>query len=261
MVLDVSRIITLYMKNIFFSDFRNALQAIQKGCTHHPLDPILQQILFQLHIQKKAICFCWVPSCWHPQKGSSWQSSQSGCNSSDNLQVLPSSKYPEGKRCIPANDYCSYFYQGFITCWQKCWREDNRGYKLWNVKPWQFSYCISQLGKVILTCLRIGDTNLTHSYHMSREYSPICWLCLSCAPLSVHHIFVGYTAMKTSILKYQPEICKIRSAKCLLFILSEPLTQFLTSYLNFIQHLRSNSSSTLYFLLCLGVDKRVGVLT
>lgn len=43
------------------SNSRNFLQVIQRGSIRNPLISILQQFLFQLHMLKKVIPFCWVP--------------------------------------------------------------------------------------------------------------------------------------------------------------------------------------------------------
>lgn len=100
---------------------------------------------------------------------------------------------------------------------------------------------------------------------MSKEDLPICSFIPFCAPLSVHHISVGCTAVEASRLKYFKEIYDIPFVYRFLFILSKSPSFRSGTTVAFLHELhltlRSNYSSTVCFSMCLGVDPVVGYPT
>lgn len=107
-----------------------------------------------------------------------------------------------------ASDYKNLINRRFKELWEEKWisttgnkyREIRSSTKRWS--------CINMLKRrdsVVLTRLRMGHTNLTHSFLMSHENAPICDHCKEI--LSVQHIF--NTCMKYETLRREIKIPSI----------------------------------------------------
>ena len=226
LLLAVSRIVALNMHDAYtiFSDSRSALIALQNRTTRHPLVSIIQRFLCMLHARHKQLTFCWVPSHVgiHGNELADRAASHAATHNTICRRHIPD-VVPLGH--LPASDFYSQLKQGFFNCWQECWSDDRRGAKLRSIKPllgkWSSSCRKSRHQEVVLARLRIGHTNVTHSYLMAKEDPPMCPHCRSESPLSVHHIFVDCEALTPTRDRLFPDLSTIPIQSRLSFLLSE----------------------------------------
>ena len=131
-----------------------------------------------LHARHKQLTFWWVPSHVgiHGNELADRAASHAATHNTICRRHIPD-VIQLGH--LPANDFYSQLKQGFFNCWQECWSDDRRGAKLRSIKPllgkWSSSCRKSRHQEVVLARLRIGHTNVTHSYLMAKE-DPLCAL-------------------------------------------------------------------------------------
>jgi hypothetical protein len=85
---------------------------------------------------------------------------------------------------------------------QQSWDAEVRN-KLHVVQPWIGSaraYHLPRRDEVIIHCLRIGHTRLTHSYLLKGETPPMCIACQ--APLTVQRILIDCVDFALCRAKY-----------------------------------------------------------
>ena len=228
-VLALYRIGTLTTQNSFtiFSDSRSALLALQSRPTRHPLISIIQRFLCMLHTRRKQVSFCWVPS--HVGIPGNELADRAAFHAASHV-VHCRLYLPLDIRLglLPASDFYSRLKLGFLRCWQEFWSLDVHGAKLRSVKPllgnWPSSYSESRHREVILSRLRIGHTNVTHSYLMAGENPPVCPFCSSMTPLSIHHIFVDCEALTASRDRFFPNLSSVPLRSRFSYLLSDSPT-------------------------------------
>lgn len=212
------------VKYTIFSDSKSALLALKDRSTRHPLVSAIQRFLCFLHVRKRELSFCWVPShVGVPGNERADEAAGLAASSPMNSDHFLPRNVQLGH--LPAADFQSCLRRGFLTCWQTCWTEDPRDFKLRNVKPilrnWLTSYKGSRRREVVLARLRIGHTNLTHSFLMAREAPPPCPFCRLHTPLSIFHIFVDCQAITALRSRFFPGSSAVPFRNRMAYILSE----------------------------------------
>ena len=174
---------TNFPKNIIYSDSKSSILGIMK---YSPTNHIIQQIQEQINRIKNNrdvnITLCWIPA----------HVGVAGNELADQAAKDASMQQPEEVE-LPAGDYYPVINEAISTKWQREWDTVDNTNKLKNikkkVKAWETSNNMNRKIEVILTRLRTGHTNMTHSFLMSRpqEERPECQTCRM--PLTVKHIF------------------------------------------------------------------------
>jgi hypothetical protein len=106
---------------------------------------------------------------------------------------------------MPIRDYYETIEKDGMREWQKQWTEieDNKLKQVKEeVEEWDTSHSSDRRREVKLARLRIGHTNITHSYLITKDDPPTCEQCYE--PLTVKHIIVecpGYTNLRRRHLK------------------------------------------------------------
>ena len=207
-----------------FSDSRSAIQALLHRSTSNPLVSATSKSISSSHAKGKYIALCWVPS--HVGvPGNELADTAAKYAASHRVSNFPYLPPAVRLGCFPATDFYISIRRGFLSGWQACWAEDTRGAKLRTVKPvvgrWSSSCQKNRLLEVVLARLRLGHTNLTHGFLMSRTDPPSCPFCSTSCPLSVVHIFVGCDAIPALRRKFFPDVLNLPIQHRLAHILSE----------------------------------------
>ena len=179
---------------------QNSLSLLHSLYTIHLLVCEIQEWLFCLHAHKKSVCFCWVPS----------EAGITGHERADSLahSVTILGCHPFTK--VPTCDYFHSFCSFLFSRWQSFW-SDLSNNKLCAVKPsaspWSDPGHKNRWWETVFARLRIGHTNLTHSYLMTQ--SPLT-LCMTCNTLlSVPHILLFcpcYTAARATAFNHLSQL-------------------------------------------------------
>lgn len=165
---------------VIFTDSLNALSLLQTP-SNHPIVCEIQDWLFRISARRKSICFCWVPS-------------HIGITGNERVDSIARSV--PVKRCpqiikVPVSDYYPVFKSLLYNRWQAYWT-DLTNNKLREIKPsispWTDPSHQNRRWETALSRLRIGHTNITHSYLMTRSPPTLCPACN--IPLSVKHILL-----------------------------------------------------------------------
>ena len=81
---------------------------------------------------------------------------------------------------VPYTDFKDCISQYILSTWQDDWKGAVAN-TLHSVKTvlgdWQTSYRRCRKDEVVLCCVRIGDTHLTHSYILKKDAPPQCEHC------------------------------------------------------------------------------------
>ena len=160
---------TDYVKYTIYSDSKSALDSIRK---FEPQNHIAANIMNTIHLLKtqrgKDISFCWVPS----------HVGIAGNEFADAAAKEASNRIPDDIT-IPPSDYAQEARKALLDKWQAT-TTDNKLRKIKDhVREWESSINKTRQTEVIITRLRIGHTNLTHSHLMTSPNGPApqCDLC------------------------------------------------------------------------------------
>lgn len=178
---------------VIVSDSKSALQAITKI---YPKDQIIRKIhdkMARLYFLGKEINFIWVPS----------HVGILGNEKADKAAKEAAEKTHWDIEEVTSADLQNTLRHAVEKAWYQRWKDiipmEN---KLRNVKElpvkWKTSSRKIRKEEVVLARLRIGHTNITHSYLMAKEQAPECAICQS--PLTVQHILeecLNYTIERT----------------------------------------------------------------
>ena len=162
----------------------SALTAIDSYSTKNSLVLEIKTLLNRMIENHFTIVLCWIPS--HVDiKG----------NEDADKAAKEAVSSPRIEKEIPLNDILSNIKITMRQKWQREWEDVPLNNKLRSIKQcinsWPSSTHKNRFHEVILTRLRIGHTNLTHSYLMTSPHDdpPICDLC-HCL-LSVKHFLIN----------------------------------------------------------------------
>ena len=190
---------------IIYSDSSSVLEALKKFYPLHPLIQKAQEWLFHLSVRHKSVQFCWVPA-------------HSGIQGNE----VADREAKDATRCkflikkIPYCDMRRAIRIYVLNRWQQRWSSpllgNNKKYKKIREKVsfWESGYNRNRRFEVVLTCLRIGHTRLTHKFILEGSSAPECDHCDG--PLSVEHILVHCSRYDHLRRKYHlngKNICEI----------------------------------------------------
>ena len=163
------------------SDSRSALLAIEAYNSKHPLIMEIQQWLYLIFSKHKKVEFCWVPS-------------HTGISSNEIADANAKAAVHELQICnknLPYTDYYSVVDDALKKEWQREW-SGVRMNKLRTVKctisTWPSSCQKNRQWEVVLVCLRLGHTRVTHKYLMEKHPFPRCQNCH--VQITVEHILI-----------------------------------------------------------------------
>ncbi|XP_044592911.1 uncharacterized protein LOC123270829 [Cotesia glomerata] len=161
-----------------FTDSMSCLRAIQNIFTQNPIIQSIHQILDHLRTLKKQVSLVWIPA-------------HTGIPG--NEEADQAAKAATAEECPPdspvtlteANKIIS---KAIKNQWNTMWLQ--RPSKLHDVRN-NISEVVPTLDRweqTVLTRIRIGHTNLTHSYLISKKPQNLCQRCNS--PISVKHLLI-----------------------------------------------------------------------
>ena len=162
-----------------FSDKGSAIQCINKyPCTN----PLAQLIRCHIESLDRPVCFCWVPS-------------HIGVPGNERVDGVAraASNSAEQPVELPRSDIKSYIKRCTTEQWSLSWRSmdplSNKYRSVSNsIRPFDDANCPNRLWSVILCRLRLGHTQPTHGYLLSRDPPPHCMDCI--VPLTVYHSII-----------------------------------------------------------------------
>ena len=144
------------------------------------------------------IDFCWVPGHVGVAGNEKADTVAKEAASSEDTQTLD--------RALPHTDMKKPIRDAIRKGWQDKWLSlDREGRKLREIKrdvgDWNSSYNKNRRIETVLSRLRIGHTNITHSYLMQGQANPPeCERCRKC--ITVKHILVECSKYATARNKY-----------------------------------------------------------
>ena len=159
------------------------------------INPYVWKILEVLQtIQNKNIVFCWIPSHVNLRPHDEVDSLAKKA-----ARSLPCPNYP-----VPLQDLQNRAKKLITSDWSAQWNQTPTTNKLRTIRelatPWQSSIRKSRREEVAITRLRIGHSNLTHSYLLNKTDPPVCSSC-NCR-LTVAHVLVhcsGFNAQRRTL--------------------------------------------------------------
>ena len=182
-IVDALVIISECQANDFsiFSDTLSALQAIEIYNNHHPIVMDIIIWLTILHERHKRVTMCWVPA--HVNITGNEQADRCARDAATSDRRIHSLQ-------LPHRDYHNVIKLKMKEKWALKW-SSLRNNKLRsikdNIKPWPSSMRRNRREEILLCCVRISHTRLTHRHLMETANAPFCEDCL--VPLTVQHIF------------------------------------------------------------------------
>ena len=166
-------------KFITFSDSLSGLKALNHSYSRNAQ---VQNLLEKHHeiSKSKEIIFCWLPSHIGIRGN---EKADKKAKEALNLNVT--------NFTIPFTNFKPYIHRYILSKWQSSW--DNAVFnKLHEVRPLiKVDYPVVQSLRredVVLTCLRIGHTHITHSHLLKRDEQPQCVSCNE--PFTVKHFLL-----------------------------------------------------------------------
>ena len=179
---------SIYLNWTIFSDSQSSIQAISQQNPKHPLVQRIQAIISKLHIQRKKISLCKVPS--HVGIPGN-EAADRAANEGQNLPGIHTTR-------LPHTDYHPQIRSNMMKKWQQLWDQIDNNALTENklkkskpkVKPLKFIPGGNRKYEVKITRLRIGHTRLTHGHYMSRGRPPECTLC-GMSPLTTEHFLTN----------------------------------------------------------------------
>ena len=181
-----------------FCDSQSVLYAIKSNASKSMIVGTIKFLMFLATSRNMHINLCWVPG----------HCGIAGNDKADNKAKYASSKVDELRRirAIPHTDMTGIIKTAVRKDWQREWSSAKyKDKQLRELKPeigyWSSSCNKNRRIETALTRLRIGHTNLTHSYHMARGMDPpICNRCNK--QITVKHILVECRKFIASRRKY-----------------------------------------------------------
>ena len=178
-----------------FCDSQSVLQALKSNTNKSWIVGAIQQLLFLASKKAIHVDLCWVPGhCGIAGNDIADTQAKTASISVDTLRQ---------RRAIPHTDMTCIIKTAVRKKWQREWSSvENQEKQLREVKPeieyWNSSSNKNRRIETALTRLRIGHTNLTHSYLMVRGTDPP--YCNRCnVRITVKHVLVEcqkYTAVR-----------------------------------------------------------------
>ena len=164
---------------VIVTDSRSSIQALEVLYSKHP---IVQMIQSRLQECDRTFTFCWCPS----------HVGISGNERADCLARNAARENVETPVALPRVDVKVIIKSRSRDMWRDQWllqplTNKLRAFKP-TISPYVNSYFTNRHWERTLCRLRIGHTNLTHSFLMDRSPLPYCQDCL--VPLTVNHLLV-----------------------------------------------------------------------
>ena len=182
-----------------FTDSKSVLQALHHYDSTHPL--ILRTILLILKVtaQQKYVTLCWCPS--HVGVVGNERADREAVSAAQTGETLD-------HRWLPYRDYYPAIKTSIRTIWNRQWFE-NPPNKLRTIKDntstWLSSNHKQRKISVIITRLRIGHTQFSHSHLMSQSPPPVCSFC-NAAQQTVRHVLAECPAIEHTRRRYFPTL-------------------------------------------------------
>ena len=176
----------------------DSLSAIQGLSNIDPKNHLMYRLQLEFHML--IIMNCKITVLWIPG-----HRMIPGNDAADSAARAVTRQNPEFVTC-PFTDWSPIIKEAIRKTWKTRWQETNQKLKEIKEEPnaWN-KYTLSRKEGVIINRLRIGHTNLTHSYLMddsTRLMPPTCTLCNN-EDLTIKHIFIDCPAiaLNRNILK------------------------------------------------------------
>ena len=157
-----------------FSDSRSALLALRRSITRSPIIAEIKELIHRAETKDMRLDLCWVPA--HVNVAGN----EKADTAAKDAALAPTQAPP---RAIPHTDMKRQVREAISKRWQEKWNSlDREGRKLREIKQdvrrWKSSQNKSRRIETTLSRLRIGHTNITHSYLMqSQANPPECEIC------------------------------------------------------------------------------------
>ena len=157
---------------IIYSDSRSAIEAIRSYCPRNALVCNIQFLLHNLIKKRISVVLCWIPG----------HVGLEGNEKADKA-AKEAITFPKLTEDLPVEDIKIHVKNIVNNNWQQEWQNCPQQNKLRaikeTVKAWNSSSQSKRRDEVILTRLRIGHTNITHSFLMCtpHEPPPFCNTC------------------------------------------------------------------------------------
>ena len=175
---------------VIFSDSMSVLQAIESQESKNPLVNRVLQTCQGILSNGKFITICWILSHRHITG-----KEDADRAAKDTLSIAQPAHFE--LRCTDV----LIMIQPFVSfLWQKRWDKEV-GNKLHAIMPQidrkYYLKCTNRKDEVIINCLRICHTRLTHSFRMeNRPHLPLCDQCEGDHELTVKHILIECSFLK-----------------------------------------------------------------
>ena len=179
-----------FNKYVIYTDSKSAIDCLLQFEPSHPIAKQIQSSIHQILTRRNTrIEVCWVPS----------HVGIPGNEFADKAAKEAAASPPTAAH-VPAADFIPHLKMMSRSKWQREWDSLNTPNKLKEIKTdvteWKSAYGENRSEEVTITRLRIGHTNITHSYLMTNPSGPIpqCGPCG--ATLTVKHMLAECPRMK-----------------------------------------------------------------
>ena len=151
-----------------FSDSRSALMALKRKIKQPPIIIEIKELIQRAKIKNIEFDLCWVPG--HVDIAGNEKADAAAKDAALTLTQEP-------PRAIPHTDMKRTVREAVFKKWQEQWNSlDQEGRKLReikkNVEKWKSSLNKSRRIETALSRLRVGHTNITHTYLMQSQANP-----------------------------------------------------------------------------------------